>query len=167
MTSLHRFVPRSVALILLGMAFAITAGLGCVFWAEDTHCGPYAYGDRGDCYCEDGYQGDDPYGAGCSPVMTFLLTDDCDDGSNILWKLFSDDREWTWPEGDEVYTSPGLDYDDLRAITCEPDETICFGAETESGGLVYGVGLDFSAQCDDCCYTCESREVDLGYLTCN
>lgn len=167
MTSLHRFVSRFVLLGSLFMGFAIGAGMGCVFWAEDTHCGPYAYGYRGDCYCEDGYQGDDPYEEGCWPVMTFRLTDDCDDGSNVEWKLWSEDGTWSWPEGDEVYVSPGLGYDDLRAITCVPDEWICFGAQTETGGLVYGVGTDFSAACDDCCYPCESREVDLGYLTCN
>lgn len=165
MTSLHRLVVRS---IVLAVGFAITAGLGCVFYAEDSHCGPFAYGYRGDCYCEDGYQGDDPYGQGCSPVMTFRMTDDCDDGSDLLWRLFSDTREgWQWPEGEDVYVTPGLGWDDLRAITCEPEEWICFGAETESGTLVYGVGLDYSASCDDCCYPCESREVDLGYLTCN
>jgi hypothetical protein len=164
----HRLALRSV---LLAAGFTITAGLGtaslgCVLYVEDTECGPFAYDYRGDCYCEDGYEGDDPY-QGCAPVMTFRLTDDCDDGSDVLWKLFSDAREWNWPTGEEVYRSPGLGYDDLRAITCEPDEWICFGAETETGGLVYGVGLDFSADCDDCCYPCESRELDLGYLTCN
>jgi hypothetical protein len=165
--SLHRLTPRSVRLVLLAVGFASTAGIGCVFYAEDTECGPFAYGYRGDCFCEDGYDGDDPYVEGCSPVLTFRLTDDCDDGQDIYWKLFSDTRDWTWPTGEEVYRSPGLGYDDLRAITCEPDEWICFGAENESGGLVYGVGIDYSAECDDCCYPCESREVDLGYLTCN
>jgi len=168
MTSLPRFALRSIVLVSLFMGFAIGSGLGCVFWAEDTHCGPFAYRYRGDCICEDGYQGDDPYVEGCAPVMTFRLTDDCDDGADVLWRLFSDTREnWQWPEGEDVYETPGLGWDDLRAITCEPDEWICFGAETESGTLVYGVGLDFSASCDDCCYPCESREIDLGYLTCN
>jgi hypothetical protein len=166
--SLHRFSLRST---VLAAAFSITAGLGmglgCVLYVEDTECGPFAYDYRGDCHCEVGYEGDDPYVEGCAPRMTFRLTDDCDDGSDVLWKLFSDAREWSWPSDDDVYRSPGYLYDDLRAITCEPDEWICFGAETEAGGLVYGVGLDFSAQCDDCCYPCESRELDLGYFTCN
>lgn len=161
--SIHRLALRSV---LFAAGFTLMACLGCVLYVEDTECGPFAYDYRGDCFCEDGYEGD-PYASGCAPVMTFRLTDDCDDGHDVLWKLFSDGREWTWPSGEDVYRSPGLGYDDLRAITCEPDEWICFGAETEGGGLVYGVGLDFSAQCDDCCYPCESRELDLGYLTCN
>lgn len=165
--SLFRLAPRSVRLILLALGFASAAGLGCVLYAEDTECGPFAYDYRGDCFCEDGYDGDDPYVHGCSPVMTFRLTDDCDDGQDIYWKLFSDARKWSWPTGEDVYESPGLGYDDLRVITCEPDEWICFGAANETGSLVYGVGVDSSAECDDCCYPCESREVDLGYLTCN
>ena len=83
--SLHRLALRSV---LLAVGFTSTVGLGCVLYAEDTECGLNAYNYRGDCFCEDGYEGVDPYGQGCAPVMTFRLTDDCDDGSDIWWKLF-------------------------------------------------------------------------------
>jgi hypothetical protein len=161
--AVSRLAFRS-SLLLLG--FSAAAGLGCVLYVEDTECGPNAYDYRGACYCEEGYDGDDPRGAGCSPLMTFRITDDCDDGYDVAWKLFSDDRDWTWPEGSAVYVTPGLGYDGLETIVCEQDEWICFGGETE-GGLVYGVGLEFTESCDDCCFPCESRELDLGYLTCS
>lgn len=148
------------------LAFICASVIGCVFYVEETECGPFAYDYRGACFCEDGYEGDDPQGEGCSPRMSFRLTDDCDDGDDVYWKLFSDDRDWTWPAGDSTYLTPGYAYDDLQTITCQADEWICFGAETY-GGLVYGVGLDFTADCSDCCFRCESRELDLGYLTCN
>ena len=156
----------ALRLCLVAVGFSTAMGLGCVLLVEDTECGPFAYDYRGACYCEDGFDGDDPYGAGCSPLMTFRVTDDCDDGQDVSWKLFSDTRDWTWPAGDSEYRTPGLGYDGLETILCENDEWICFGAQTDSG-LTYGVGLDFSALCDDCCYPCESRELDLGYLTCN
>ena len=150
---------------LLVAGFTAAASLGCVLYVEDADCGPYAYSYRGACYCDTGYEGDDPYDEGCWPVMTFRITDDCDDGYDVKWKLHSDAREWNWPSGDAYYTTPGLYADGYESIVCENDELICFGGET-NGGLVYGVGLDFSATCSDCCYECRSGEIDLGYLTC-
>jgi hypothetical protein len=97
--------------------------------------------------------------------MSFLITDDCDDNADVLWKLFSDSRDWSWPEGEGVYVTPGYLYDGVEAIVCQEDEFVCFGAESESG-LTYGVGLDYAETCDDCCYRCGSYQVDLGYLTC-
>lgn len=163
-------MPRSSRLVvrstLLALGFAGATGLGCVFYVEDTECGPFAYDYRGACYCEEGYEGSDPRGEGCDPVMTFRITDDCNDGADVAWKLFADERDWSWPAGDAVYVTPGLGFDGLEAIVCEFDELVCFGGETESG-LVYGAGIDFTEDCSDCCFRCESREVDLGYLTCN
>ncbi len=151
---------------LLALAFASAASVGCVIYAEDTQCGPNAYDYRGDCYCEEGYDGSDPRGEGCSPVMTFLLTDACDDGDDVMWKLFSDDRDWTWPTGAETYTTRGFDVDNYESILCERGEWICFGAQSE-GGLTWGVGLDYAESCDDCCFECGSYTQDLGFLTCN
>ena len=151
---------------LLALGFTSAAGLGCVFYVEDTECGPFAYAYRGECFCEDGYTGENPRGEGCEPLMTFRVTDDCDDGADVAWKLFSDDRDWTWPQQDGIYLTPGLGFDGLETIVCEEGELICFGAESDSG-LSYGVGLDFSQSCSDCCFVCDSYEVDIGYLTCS
>lgn len=158
-----RLVLRSLS-IAAGFVTALVAG--CVFYVDETECGPFAYDYRGSCFCEDGYEGDDPYVDGCSPVVTFLLTDDCNDEQDVYWKLYSDDRDWSWPAGESTYLTPGFGIDQYQTITCEFEEWICFGAET-SGGLVYGVGLDFGADCSDCCFRCESGQIDLGFLTCN
>lgn len=156
--------PRlNLALTTLTCASALS--LGCVFYVEETECGPNAYDYRGACYCEEGFTGDDPRGDGCSPLMTFRITDACDDEADVAWKLFSDDRDWTWPSGTAVYVTPGFERDGLETIECVQDELICFGAEADSG-LVYGVGIDFSEDCDDCCFRCDSYELDLGLLTC-
>ena len=156
----------SLRVCLLAVSFSSAAAFGCVLYVEDTQCGPNAYDYRGACYCEDGYDGDHPRDEGCSPVMTFRITDACDDGHDIEWKLFSDDRDWTWPTGAAVYTTRGLDYDSYESILCDEGELICFGAESGTG-LVWGVGLDYSAACDDCCFVCGSYEQDLGLLYCN
>jgi hypothetical protein len=168
MSNSPRSLARTAATLtaaLLGALGLGALGLGCVLYVDDTECGPFAYDYRGACYCEDGYEGDDPRGYGCSPVMSWRITDDCNDGADVAWKLFSDDRDWTWPAGNAVYLTPGLGYDGVETIVCEVGELICFGAETETG-RVYGVGLDFAQGCNDCCYSCSSREIDIGYLTC-
>ena len=157
-------LARSLTLALAGLAGVLASG--CVLYVEETHCGPFAYDYRGGCYCEDGYDGNDPAGEGCSPLMTWRVTDDCNDDADVAFKLFANDRDWTWPAGESVYLTPGLGLDALETIVCEDGELVCFGAETETG-LVYGVGLDFSESCDDCCYTCSSRELDFGFLTCS
>lgn len=160
--SISRLAVRSC---LLAAAFFSAAGLGCVLYVEDTECGPFAYDYRGACYCEDGYEGDDPRGEGCYPVMSWLITDDCNDGENIYWKLYSDDRDWTWPSGEDVYVTRGYQWDSVETIVCDDGELICYGAETDSG-LTWGVGLDFTATCDDCCFVCGSYQADIGFLTC-
>lgn len=163
MRNSSRSLARTATSVIVGFAGALA--IGCVFYVEDTQCGPFAYAYRGACYCEDGYDGNDPRGDGCSPLMTWRVTDDCNDGADVAWKLYASDRDWTWPAGEAVYLTPGLGYDALETIICNDGELICFGAETESG-LVYGVGLDFAQSCSDCCYSCSSRELDIGYLTC-
>ncbi len=156
-------VAHARPLTLLG-AFLTAIGVSAGCYPYDTYdCGAYAYGYRGSCYCDDGYDGD-PY-EGCSPIMSWRLTDACDDQGDIAWKLFSQDRDWTWPSGSDVYWTTGFDFDSLEAIVCERGELVCFGGESESG-LEYGVGLDGTSSCDDCCYECDAYELDFGLLTC-
>ena len=150
---------------LLAAALLSSFTAGCVFYVEDTFCGKYAYSDRGLCVCESGYTSENPE-QGCSPAPTFLITDGCNDGFDVEWKLYSEDRDWSWPSGSSVYVTPGLDFDQYQTIECDEGELICFGGQT-AGGLVYGVGIDNSATCEDCCYVCDVGTFDLGYLTCN
>lgn len=157
-----RAVSSSCSLVI---AFLVAATLGCVIYEDGLDCGPYAYAYRGSCYCDDGFQGDDPAGGGCSPIMSWRVTDACDDQGDIAWKLFSNDRDWTWPTGESVYLTTGFNYDSLEAIVCERGELICFGGESDSG-LEYGVGLAGTAGCDDCCFECDAYELDFGLLTC-
>lgn len=149
------------SITLLG-AFLTAASAGCIF-VDPLDCGAYAYGYRGSCYCDDGFDGD-PY-QGCSPIMTWRVTDACDDQADIAWKLFSTDRDWTWPSGDAVYLTTGFDWDSLEAIVCERGEVICFGGLSDSG-LEYGVGIEGTASCDNCCFECDAYELDYGLLTC-
>jgi len=154
-------------------------------------CGQNAYCSDGECYCELDHvyvcganagclptanlcdaQPDCPDGADEQPAVcskpTFqewLLTDSCNDAEDIQWRLFAQDRDWVWPNKDEVFRSGGLNVDTYQIIECFEGETICFAGE--SGETKWGFNLDGTGSCDACCAQCGSQELlDLGYLTC-
>jgi hypothetical protein len=153
----------------------VLAGLAssCVIAVVDDGTGGAACGENAvydldyrECFCPDGFDGD-PYDR-CDPLMTFLVTDACDDGEDIDWKLWSTDYDWSWPQGSSVYVTEGLNVDVYQDIVCELGETICFGALAQDGSTRWGVGLEGPdvRECADCCVACDAIEFDLGYLTC-
>ena len=150
---------------MLGLAAATGLGLGCVIVVEDdcggVECGDNAYCERGICECVGGYDGDPD--DRCDPVQTIWIQDECDDGLNIEYVFWAQDREWRWP-AEGTYETPDLGDNDIRDLTCIEGELICFGAE--AGGLFWGVGLDGSEPCSDCCFECFADTYDLGFLEC-
>ena len=101
---------------------------------EDVVCGDQAYCSAGACSCAPGYGGD-PYTA-CEPFMEVLLTDACDDGLDVEFRLFSLDTTQTWPTSSTLFTA-GLDVDTVYEIRCEEGELVCFGAR--AGDLVWAL----------------------------
>ncbi len=161
--------PRRGFWRAIGLVGSLAAGvgLGCVVYVSERECdgvscGANAFCDLGTCRCFSGYEGDPD--EVCDPVMSWLLTDSCDDGEEIEFRLFALERDWVWPDGGDVYFTQGLDVDSQADIVCYEGETICFGAETS--GYVWGVGLDGSEDCEACCFECGSVYADMGYLTC-
>ncbi len=104
----------------------------------------------------------------CNPPVEveLLITDECDDGLDIDYRLFSEDRDWVWPASG-VFTTGGLFTDTYEEITCLQGEAICFGGA--AGEFIWGVGLEGTDSCPDCCWICDAYfgPVDLGRLTCN
>ena len=137
-----------------------TAG-GCVLAVTEDgdSCGEHATYFDGACRCISGYAGDPD--ERCDPIMGFIVNDRCDDDTDVEWKLFAPERDWSWPEGDEVYVTPGAGFDQLRSIACVQDEDVCYGAQTTDGSTTYGVGIDGSDECNDCCFRCGNYDVDL------
>lgn len=139
--------------------------LGCVVYVDDAcdsiSCGDNAYCDEGVCTCVGGYFGDAE--VGCDPVQTWAVTDFCDDGLDVSWRLFAQGREWAWPSADAFVTT-GLNAIDAEQIVCQENEIVCLGAT--AGDVVWGVGVDGSLSCTDCCEACESGVVDFGKLSC-
>lgn len=129
----------------------------------DVVCGANAYCTQGACSCLPGYGG--PPTQGCEPILEVLLTDDCDDGLDVEFRLFSGDTSQAWPSDSTLYTS-GYGVDTVHSIRCQEGERVCFGAR--AGDLIWGVGLDNSGPCEDPFrFVCGPGQVDAGYLTCN
>ncbi|WP_372887148.1 hypothetical protein [Shimia sp.] len=72
--------------------------------------------------------------------------------------FYSDDRNWVWPNGDEVYVLDDSRVHDF-SLTCQYGEKICYGAWPKGSHKTYwGVGPDRSQRCSDCCYYCQGGE---------
>lgn len=155
-----------------------------------TTCGLNAYCSNGACRCAegfvavcgtgdcipeaslcDGYQdcqnGKDEEPAVCYPAAAqeWIVVDDCDDGLDVEWRLWGDDRDWVWPGPDEVFVTRGLGVESSELIECIEGEVVCFGAS--AGDLSWGISADGSGGCEDCCFVCEATVVDVGLLSCD
>ncbi len=159
-------------------------GTGCT-----TTCGLNAYCDAGACVCEEGFvavcgTGDclalrqlcdgvpdcpnqaDEAAQTCAQqsVQQWTLVDDCDDDQDLEWRLWSRDRDWAWPIPDHTFLTDGFALPSHEEIECFKGELICFGAR--GGELEWGVGLDGTGHCEDCCFVCSETPIDLGGLAC-
>ncbi|NOQ64784.1 MAG: hypothetical protein GQ582_09760 [Methyloprofundus sp.] len=99
-------------------------------------------------------------GAGTESVMTWEVSDQCNDGYTIEYKFWnrSDNNESYW--GD--YTTSGYDRVDTNSLSCIVGEQICLGAKT--GNQYWGVGFDEGNEgCESCCATCSVDESTYSY----
>jgi hypothetical protein len=82
----------------------------------------------------------------------------------VSLEFYSQDYSRAWPGDGQVYI-----LDDYEAreynLSCETGETICYGAWVRGDSNKYwGVGLDNSQSCNDCCYTCGYGDTALRIL---
>lgn len=118
----------------------------------------------GEINCQDGV---DEAVEICNPTveMNWSVIDSCPDGLDSEWRLFSDDRDWNWPAGEDVFWTDGLDVEVIATIECSLGESICFGAG--AGEQTWGIGLDGLGDCEDCCWQCDSITALVPYLICS
>src|SRR5690606_5404186 len=108
-------------LLRLGLASTIGSALAsaaCVVAVVDDGdaCGVNTFYGSGSCHCLDGYGGDPDQG--CDPIMTLWITDACDDGLPIQWRIFADERDWMWPLDGQVFETTGYLEDNYQDILC-------------------------------------------------
>jgi hypothetical protein len=154
-----------------------------------TTCGLNSYCEDGSCVCADGFiavcsTGDclaassicdgvvdcaneaDEADDLCATfvVQTWVVSDGCDDGQDVQWRLWSEDGAWVWPNIEEVYVTAGLGARTSETIECLEGETICLGGGADDAA--WGVGIDGTMTCDRCCFACTSESIEYGALLC-
>lgn len=82
----------------------------------------------------------------------------------VSLEFYSQDYNRAWPGDGEVYILD--DYNQkVYNLNCSTGESICFGAWVRGNSEKYwGVGLNNSQRCSDCCYTCGYGDTDLRIL---
>lgn len=101
-----------------------------------------------------------------STVLTWVTSNGCVSGGDIQFRLFSHTRNVSWPGGNLVYVvKQGQSVS--QPIACNAGEKICFGADQPITGLSWGVGIDNTDGCTDCCAACANATVSYGPLVCN
>ncbi|MDE4133983.1 hypothetical protein PXK00_12740 [Phaeobacter sp. QD34_3] len=82
----------------------------------------------------------------------------------VSLEFYSQDYNRAWPGNGKVYILD--DYNPQEyVLSCETGETICYGAWVRGNETQYwGVGLNNSQRCNDCCYTCGYGDTDLRIL---
>ena len=108
---------------------------------------------------------------GCPTIgeLVWSMWDLCDDGYDIHLRFFDLTNNLVWPGDDRVYV---LDESDDYALSCRSGAQVCYGAEDSSGFDTgwWGVGLDGTESCENCCSTCPpgGNRLELTrYLTCS
>ncbi len=157
--------------------------------ACETTCGLNAFCDDGACVCAEDFvavcgtgdcmpqaqvcdgiddclneNDENPEVCEVAEVQQWTLADGCDDGLDIEYRLWAQDRGWVWPSLDEAFITEGVDVLSRTTIECVRGETICLGAEVD--GVSWGVGLSGAQTCADCCRPCQPGVVEFGTLAC-
>ena len=92
--------------------------------------------------------------------MTINVGDGCLGSSSPLeFRFFDRTDQIVYPNTPQPY---GLDAAGLSVtIACQPGALICYGAGDSEGLLSWGVGLDGTRSCSDCCSPCGNTTVSF------
>lgn len=93
-------------------------------------------------------------------AQTLTFTFDNEYSETIAIELYSQDRDHVWPGGEVLLIDPSEGEGSYTAA-CRPNELICFGAWTINQDRQWGVGIDQSMSCPDCCYRCNDITTDI------
>jgi hypothetical protein len=89
---------------------------------------------------------------GSSNTVTFTLVDECDDGAVVQLKFFDESLALVWPSTSTHYATKSYGVPFVESLVCNAGSKICFGGRSAS--TFWGVDVDNSKPCDDCCIWC-------------
>jgi hypothetical protein len=85
-------------------------------------------------------------------TIEWRVTDLCEDGFLIEYKFYDFDNNLVWPSSSTHYEAVYYNNTYTHVLRCRPGARVCFGGRT--GNLYWGVDVDGSENCSDCCSTC-------------
>jgi hypothetical protein len=119
-----------------------------------------------DCGCQGSGWACQTSGGGCTfegtSTFSWTFTNQCLDGENIQFKVFDQNAKLVWPTPPNVYlSSPGATNTD--AFLCTIGNKICFGGDQPQHNLSWGIGINGTQACSNCCYVCANASGSTNF----
>lgn len=101
-----------------------------------------------------------PPPSSASSSMTWVVTDQCNDGYAVDFRMYDFDRNLVWPATGYWYTQY-YNTPLSTSIACTYGSSVCIGGAT--GNRSWGVGFSGNYTCSDCCHTCFGETVYASF----
>ena len=89
--------------------------------------------------------------------ITFTMTDGCNDGRDVEFRIFQvvgGSVTGRYP-GSRVLITRGFEMPGTTSVACQAGSYLCIGGRKRGvSSSSYGLGVDGSSGCTDCCYAC-------------
>jgi hypothetical protein len=91
-------------------------------------------------------------------TITFTITDGCNNGVQIDYKFYDETNNLVWPSATTHYSTLAYNGVYTHNLSCNAGANVCYGARTLVNGVqtYWGVDVDNSKSCADCCITCSN-----------
>lgn len=96
--------------------------------------------------------------------ITFNITDGCNNGVSIDYKFYDVTANLVWPSATSHYFTSAYNATYTHNLSCTTNDKVCFGAR--SGGYYWGIDVDGSKSCSDCCIFCTAGNSLSRRLAC-
>ena len=97
--------------------------------------------------------------------ITWILGDECNNGYELDYRFFDTANNMVWPTDRtlEYYMFYGNNIQ--NPMNCVPGALVCYGASSNGGAQVWGLGLSGTGSCSSCCGHCDGGTYSTN-LTC-
>ena len=97
-------------------------------------------------------------------TITFNITDGCNNGVSIDYKFYDVTNNLVWPSATSHYFTSAFNATYRHDLLCSTNAKVCYGARSSTG--YWGIDVDGSKSCSDCCIFCTQGNSLSRRLTC-
>ncbi|MBI5184464.1 MAG: hypothetical protein HZA01_01895 [Nitrospinae bacterium] len=102
---------------------------------------------------------------GSKSTIKITIVDKCNDGYEIDYRFYDTTNNLVWPSSSAYYYTQKYAKRYVSTLLCQTGATVCYGGNT--GNLLsWGVGIDYTESCSDCCVICRKGVNITRNLTC-